>query len=164
MPNRIKTSVRFSARTGVNMRGSAANTSSRVPWPTMKNERPGGRQNSLSRAQLIIKAAVGTVKLSRSAIRELREWAIHQRYRFQGPRFRARSGSEARREKARGRSAGWPRVSKINCRHKSKKHKYRQKVGWVHQGIDMSQWKSSHRNWISSRINSDSRLLFTLHR
>jgi len=40
---------------------------------TDDEERPGGRQNSLSRVQLIIKVAVGTVKLSRSAIRELRE-------------------------------------------------------------------------------------------
>lgn len=40
---------------------------------TDDEERLGGRQNSLSRAQLIIKAAPGTVKLSRSAIRELRE-------------------------------------------------------------------------------------------
>lgn len=40
---------------------------------TDDEERPGGRQNSLSRVQLIIKVAVGTVKLSRSPIRELRE-------------------------------------------------------------------------------------------
>lgn len=49
----------------------------------------GGRQNSLSRAQLIIKAAAGTVKLSRSAIRELRERVVVRRC-FQGPRFRVR--------------------------------------------------------------------------
>lgn len=54
---------------------------------TDDEERFGGRQNSLSRAQLIIKAAAGTVKLSRSAIRELRVRVVR---RFQGPRFRIR--------------------------------------------------------------------------
>lgn len=54
---------------------------------TDDEERLGGRQNSLSRAQLIIKAAAGTVKLSRSAIRELRVRGVVRRH-FQGPRFR----------------------------------------------------------------------------
>lgn len=69
---------------------------------TDDEERLGGRQNSLSRAQLIIKAAAGTVKLSRSAIRELRVRVVRRRRRFQGPRFRIRyvdSDPGARREK-----------------------------------------------------------------
>lgn len=70
-------------------------------------ERLGGRQNSLSRAQLIIKAAAGTVKLSRSAIRELRVRVVRRRRRFQGPRFRIRhvrfcSDSGARERENRG--------------------------------------------------------------
>lgn len=83
---------------------------------TDDEERLGGRQNSLSRAQLIIKAAPGTVKLSRSTIRELRErvesaaatdFALPSTiHRF---RFRSDSGAKSKnRDACRGESAGRP--------------------------------------------------------
>ncbi|KYN15099.1 hypothetical protein ALC57_12641 [Trachymyrmex cornetzi] len=72
---------------------------------TDDEERLGGRQNSLSRAQLIIKAAAGTVKLSRSAIpRASRAKSIslsplsRSALPSTGRRFQFRSDSRAGRE------------------------------------------------------------------
>lgn len=138
----------------------------------------GGRQNSLSRAQLIIKAAPGTVKLSRSAIRELRERVESAA----ATDFKVRASEydtlipiplRFRSEKRKSRRVSWrirwqtsdvnPKSADGSERRERKSEGGRWKVGQVyigyHGGVILINWTCSPIDGISKFISPRSTLL-----
>lgn len=107
----------ISPRERVDMRGSAANTSSRVPWPTMKNVLVGGKTLSLELSwslKLPLPQSNFHARRYASFASELYATDFKVRASVLDTSIRPWSEMKSATRRIEG-SAGWLRDSKINC-------------------------------------------------